>query len=123
MKNIYIKIIFFVVFVAFIYYMINRSSQINCNLYNEYKESSFEGVVVKKFIDVDEHSFPFVYVRNYNNNHLEKLNLFYDSSVYKVLHLKDSIVKLKDNPWLYKRNGQRLLKIKIITFACQSISN
>jgi len=121
MKRAYKNIIFLVLCFSFIYYLIHRSNQVNCSLYKGYKKSSFEGIVIKKFIDVNEHSFPFVYVRNYKSNQLEKLNLFYDNSAYAAIHLKDSIIKLKNDPWIYKKNGQILLKVKIITFGCQKL--
>jgi len=114
--KVYRYLIFVVLFAGAIY-LINILNPSNCDLYDGYKKSSFEGVVIKKFIDKKEHSFPFVYVKN--ENHLEKLNLFYDTTAYKAIYINDSIIKLKNDPWIYKKINHKLWKVKIITDGCQ----
>lgn len=78
-------------------------------------KTSFDGIVIKKFIDTKEHSFPYIYIRN-KNYHVDKLDLFYDSSAYKNIEINDSIVKFRDDPWIYKRHDQKVLRVAIITF-------
>jgi hypothetical protein len=63
-KNIYRYLLFAAGFLAFIYYVETHKNQFLCNEYNEYLKISFNGIVIKKFIDPDEHSIPYIYIRN-----------------------------------------------------------
>ena len=120
MKKIYKYIIFLIFFFSWVYYMISQGRQVTCDLYKQHKIASFEGIVVEKFIDEKEHSFPFIYISNYKDNHLEKLNLFYDTNAYKVIRLKDTIVKIKNDPWLYKKDKKSLIKLTVVTYGCKN---
>jgi hypothetical protein len=104
-----------------VFAMIKISKQASCENYKQYRKSSFKGVVVKKFIDKSEHSFPFIYLKT-NNRDFEKLNLNNDStSAYNAIQMKDSLVKFKDNPWIYKIAEDKLLKLTIISCGCDSL--
>lgn len=113
--------IFSILFFSLVYYIISRGTKVNCELYEQYKLSSFEGVVVKKFIDKREHSFPFVYVKNNKSDHIEKLDLFYDTNAYGVINLKDTLFKRKNDPWIYKKCKRNLIKMTVLTYGCNNL--
>lgn len=113
--------IFFILFFSLVYYIISRGAKVNCELYEQYKSSSFEGIVVKKFVDNNEHSFPFIYVKRNKSNHIEKLNLFYDTNAYGVINLKDTVFKIKNDPWIYKKHKRHIIKMTVLTCGCKNL--
>ncbi len=118
-KSIYRYLLFGAGFLAFIYYMETHTNQFLCNEYNQYLKISFNGIVIKKFVDPNEHSFPYIYIGNdKKKNDIEKLSLFNDTTAYNYIHLNDTVVKFKDDPWIYKKTNSKLLKLTLINYGC-----
>jgi hypothetical protein len=114
--------LFGLLFFSFIYFITPNRKQALCNAFGLYLHHSFDGVVIKKFINYKEHSFPFIYVRNSVDKHITKLDLFDDkNNVYNSLKINDSIVKLINDPWIYKRVNNKLKKWKAIDFGCKNL--
>jgi uncharacterized membrane protein YukC len=112
-------LIFVISFFTIIYFISPSRKEALCNSYQNYLAIQFNGIVIKKFIDSNEHSFPYIYVKDFLNGTITKLNLFDDDQhTYENISLKDSIVKFKGSAWLYKRVNQKLVKVNIINFGC-----
>ena len=67
------------------------------------KEENYSGIVIKKFINYDNHAIRTVILKN------SQRVTFYDS-FYKKINIGDSLSKKKGDPivWLYKKNGRIL---------------
>ena len=123
MKTRFKALIFTVLFIGFIYYMESHRDDAVCDAYAGYVARSFSGVVVKKFIDPHNHSFPFLYIMS--SDGIEKLNLVSDKNhTYNVIGVNDAIRKVKNDPWIYKIKDNQLSKFKLIDFGCkEAITN
>lgn len=100
MKKRYKILLFFsVVFVSF--FLIGKCQpQLLCNLYEEYINTSFDGIVSRKFLDPKQHSFPYVYIRQKKTDSIEKLELFNDISSSKK---RQSMVQLRTRLCLFDK--------------------
>ena len=110
-------LIFIFLFGCFVYYTETHTKDAVCDEYSKYVARSIKGLVVKKFIDSKEDSFPYLYIKSAGG--VEKLNLYYDkNNTYESINLKDTIYKIKNNPWIYKSKNNEMKKIKLIDFGC-----
>ena len=111
---------FIMVFVGIWYYRKIHSDTLYCNIYRKYNALSFNGVVVKKFLDPKDHSFPYLYIADtLNRESIIKLNLFYDKSgLFQNVNLNNRLIKFPKNPWVYKVENHKMIKFKYLNFNC-----
>lgn len=98
-------LIFFVIMIIFIMYENFFQPSYWCKLSKEFKESSYRGVVVKKFIDKENHSAKMILIKH--NDKIIDMNLDSDTTSYfEYVNVGDSIIKAKEsvNLEVIKRN-------------------
>ena len=102
-----LRIIFIALFIAYLYFILPSGKEVRERLNNNFLESQFEGVIVNKFIVKNEHSYPIVIIKSFENDSLIKINLVRESTnIFDSLIISDSIYKYKNESLLIrKRNG------------------
>lgn len=108
-------LLFFII--RFIIPQFSKNSR--CITYDEFLKTSLNGVVLKKYIDSSEHSFPIIEIKNFKELGTEKLNLNLDNSgVYDKINIQDTLNKEigKDEIFVIK-NREKILLSKI-DFGC-----
>lgn len=64
-----------------------------CQNFEQAKELKFQGVVQNKYIDKDEHSYPIIEIKQFNNEN-SRLNLTNDKSgLFDFLQIGDTVIK------------------------------
>ena len=113
-KKIIIKVLIAIIFLSVVIW---AGSNNGCRLYENYKAQSFEGPVIKKFINPDDHSFPIVYILGKDDIH--EINFSYDTVVYNAIKKGDTISKMKNDKFMYIKNNKKSIKA-IMQFECDS---
>jgi hypothetical protein len=78
-----------------------------CYDYNIFKDKEIDGIVVNKFRNPNEHSYPTLMIKNFNSDSLQSLILSSDTTdTYNALNISDTILKRKGEDQLFlKQNG------------------
>ncbi|MDB5199283.1 MAG: hypothetical protein JWO92_1246 [Chitinophagaceae bacterium] len=108
-------LIFFII--RFVIPQLSKDSR--CITHNEFLRINLNGVVLKKYIDSSEHSFPIIEIKNFNSSSIEKLNLNLDTSgIYNKINIQDTLNKEvgKDEIFLVKNKEKALLSK--VDFGC-----
>ena len=108
-----------ILFFIYIYFFTPSFNEGHCLDYNHFKEMDINGVVVEKFRNPNEHSYPTLMIKNFNSDSLQSLNLLGDTTkTYDILNVSDTILKKKNEILLYfKENGSYKL-LNAIDFGC-----
>jgi len=104
-----LRIIFIALFIAYLYFILPSGKEVGERLNNNFLKSQFEGVIINKFIDKNEHSYPIIIIKTFENDSIIKINLVRESTnIFDSLIISDSIYKYKNKSFLIrKRNGQQ----------------
>ena len=104
-----ISIIFIALFITYLYFKLPSGKDVRERLNNDFLISQFEGVITNKFIDRNEHSYPIIIIKSFENDSLIRINLVRESTnIFDSLIISDSIYKYKNDSLLIrKRNGQQ----------------
>jgi len=97
---------------------LNKNSR--CITYDNFLKTSLDGVVVNKYIDSSQHSYPTLEIKNLKNLELNKLNLVLDTtSFYDDVSVSDTIYKELNNDSVFRfKNGIKCFILKI-DFGCK----
>jgi hypothetical protein len=87
--------------------LFNRGDESSAdNLTDWYRKMEFEGVVIGKFNDTDNHFNRTLVLRSYQGLEQEVIDNFDSSGLYNYLMLNDSVSKVKNQlDFLVSRNG------------------
>lgn len=91
-----------------------------CNWDKRFKEIELNGIVEKKYLDTNQHSYPMMEIRQLGVDTLVLINLIGDttSSYYKI-EIGDTIVKAKgNNLFRLRKNGNEF--IISVDFGCRN---
>lgn len=92
----------------------------NCQGNDFFKNSSFYGVVTRKYIDSEQHSIPVIEILDLDNKKTIKVDFFLDiSHSYEKIHVSDSIMKKKGNMDIYLLNNGKSNFLTKVDFSCQ----
>ncbi|MEJ8820319.1 hypothetical protein [Lacibacter sp. H407] len=96
------------------------SKDARCITYKEFQKIKLDGILIKKYIDSSQHSFPTLEVQNLGDSRVEKLNLNLDASgFYDKINLLDTLYKEVGKDEVYiKNNGKKI--IMKIDFGCDN---
>lgn len=117
-KYIILAIIVFLVF----YFLIPSVNYSNCINAERFMKSSFEGIVVNKYLDNQQHSVPTIEVLN-DHGQVNKLYLFGEySGLYESISLHDTIVKSKGSSNVFKQRNGAFEFFHRADFNCDSVA-
>ena len=96
-----------------------KSFNAECNAFKAFLQLSYQGVIVKKYIDRDEHDYHTIEIKSFNNIQNEKLILDYDKSgFYKMINVNDTIYKKTGSDTIFIDNNSGK-KRYVLNFGCK----
>ena len=103
--------------IRFIIPQLSKDSR--CITYNEFLKIKLNGIVLKKYIDSSQHSYPTIEVENLQDFKIEKLNLDLDTSgIYYKVNIYDTLAKeIGEDEIFVIKNKEKILLSKI-DFGC-----
>jgi hypothetical protein len=79
-----------------------------------------DGVIVQKFRNPNEHSYPTLIIKNFDSDSLESLNLLGDTTnTYNALNVSDTIFKNENEDQLFLKKNGGYQPIARIDFGCR----
>jgi hypothetical protein len=85
---------------------------------------AFKGVVTRKEIDRQNHSYPMVHIQQLESDSQVTLNLNLDTSnFFQEIKSNDTISKDFNSSWIYIKKNGAYIKYKWIDFGCEKPSN
>ena len=92
--NILSRVAFLILFIFFVGASIKDFDAAPCNSYKDFKSYAYDYVVVNKYIDSSEHSYPTLILQDKKGNSLQNVDLIFDKSdLFDFLSIGDSIKK------------------------------
>jgi hypothetical protein len=117
-KNI-VSVIVLVIFFSWVYFFTPSYNDSQCNKLKDFKKLYINGVVIKKYIDSQEHSYPMIFIKNFNSNDTVNLNLVFDTTnLFNVLKESDTVYKDRNKLDLYISNNGKSVFFNRIDFGC-----
>ncbi|HMJ47486.1 MAG TPA: hypothetical protein VK498_09160 [Ferruginibacter sp.] len=90
-----------------------------CDAYDEFLLWSFNGVVVQKYIDTEQHSYKTVVIRDLENGIFNKVIIdSYISNLYNEINLNDTLYKKVQNDSVFKITNRNKVLISKVDFGC-----
>lgn len=102
-------IAFFSFFLLCISPFIKQALESNCTAYQDFLKDSYSGIVVKKYINREQHSYKTVEIKNFSANKINVFLLDFDiSGFYDKININDTIYKATgiDTVYLTNRKGK-----------------
>lgn len=97
------------------------SKDSRCIIYNEFLKIKLNGIVLKKYIDSSQHSFPTIEIENLKDYKIEKLNLNLDTSgIYNKISVNDTLSKETGKDEVFVIKGKEKILLAKIDFGCSS---
>jgi len=122
-RKVYYIILPVVLFLFFIirFLIPELSKDSRCIIYKEFLKIGLDGVVLKKYIDSSQHSFPTVEIKNLNDFKIEILNLNLDTSgIYNKINLNDTLSKETGKDEVFVIKGKEKVLLSRIDFGCSN---
>lgn len=120
MKKIIYIVLFLVLFFGLIKVFLPGLNDSPCILTDNFNKLDINGIVIKKYIDSDQHSYPILKIRS--NNGLDTvltINLVLEKSgLFERINPLDTLYKHKDSNEIYIQQDNRLRLIGKADFGC-----
>lgn len=116
-----IQIVLTIVFFVWFFIQIIPQFSINtrCVVYDDFLKLSLNGIIISKYIDSSNHSFPTIEIKNFKSTNTEKLLLDLDTSnLYNQLHIGDTVLKPKNGDTIFRLESNKLHFISKVNFGC-----
>ena len=85
--------------VSFIFLVSSQIKLLNdapCKSFKDFKSTAYDYLIVSKYIDANEHSYPTLIIQDANGNRFKNLDLHFDQSgLFNFIKIGDSIKKDK----------------------------
>lgn len=106
-KTIVNLVLVIVIFIIMLHYLTWSKEESDCNHYNDFKSLTFDGIVIGKYYDKSQHSYPTIELKSLHENSIQKIYLVGEkSNLFNLLSKSDTIFKKKNSALvLIKRNG------------------
>lgn len=118
MNKVYILILL-ATSLLYLFYFTNNFNQAECTRLKDFKNLKLSGVIINKFIDSSEHSYPLIIIRDTLQKGKVAINLIYDTTkAYNILNIGDSIKKDFGSLYIQKKVSGKYLKLSRIDFGC-----
>ena len=110
-----------VIFFIYIYFFAPTVQEGLCLDYRDFKEMEINGVVVQKFRNPNEHSYPTLMIKNFDSDSIQSLNLIGDTTnTYDKLKVFDTIFKKKGEILLYLKEHNSYTLLDSVDFGCSN---
>jgi len=115
----------FVVLGAILLYLLIKgtidSSHSACDVLELFRDYKFNGLIINKYIDKDEHSTETVIIKNFNETIPDTLTLLdWDKTgLYYKINKNDTIIKQRGSNSVYLKNGTAKFNY-ILDFGCHN---
>ncbi len=97
------------------------SKNSRCIIYNEFLKIKLNGIVLKKYIDSSQHSFPTIEIENLKDYKIEKVNLNLDTSgIYNKISVNDTLSKETGKDEVFLIKGEEKILLAKIDFGCST---
>jgi hypothetical protein len=114
-------IIFFGLFLTAVYFCVPSVNYTNCLYGEDFRQSEFEGVIVRKYLDKSSHSTPVAELRNYKDS-IERISLFGDhSGLFERVNNGDSLKKSRGTMEILKKVNNQFTRFGYADFNCDSV--
>jgi hypothetical protein len=114
-------IIFFGLFLTAVYFCVPSINYTNCLYGEDFRQSEFEGVIVRKYLDKLNHSTPVAELRNYKDS-IERISLFGDySALFERVNSGDSLKKNPGTMEILKKVNNKFTRFGYADFNCDSV--
>ena len=105
------------ILIAFIFLVagsIKKDNEMACDSYKDFKKSAFNYLLVNKYIDSTQHSYPTLILEDKNGNQFKDFDLVsYNSSLFDLLSVGDSINKEKQTDLVRIKNSRIDTTVKV----------
>jgi len=89
-----------------------------CNAYTEFKSQEYKVVIVDKYIDNEDHSYPTLIFRDSKDNRIVNQNLVHDvSGFFDFVSIGDTLIKQKDEKGINIKNT-KTDTIYVLDYGC-----
>ena len=117
--KIFLYIIFFAIVLRSGIMEIIDSFNANCDTYKTFLQFSYEGIIIQKYIDSNEHSMRTVEIQNFKDSVVQKLTLDFDKTgFFNRIRVGDTIYKKFNSDTVYLSN-KGTKDLYIINFGCK----
>ena len=103
------NLVVFFVFILIAYLNLKRDSnnisKIRNEIYEQFKYQKFNGLVIKKYLDSNDHECPHLVIENFNNTLYDNLFSFDSSGFYNFIKLNDTVKKDSGSLDIYIKNN------------------
>ena len=114
-------LIFFGLFFTAVYFCVPSINYTNCLYGENFRQSEFEGVVVRKYLDKSNHSVPVAELRNYKDS-IKRISLFGDySGLFERINNGDSLKNNRGTMEILKRTNNKFTRFGYADFNCDSV--
>jgi hypothetical protein len=112
--NILSRIGLLIAFIFLVAGIIKKDNEKVCDTYKDFKKSTFNYLVVNKYIDSTQHSYPTLILKDKNGNQFKDIDLVSDnSSLFDLLSVGDSINKERQTDLVRIKNGKIDTTVKV----------
>jgi hypothetical protein len=94
-----------------------------CNAYKEFRSQEYKVVIVDKYIDKKEHSYPTLICKDLKANRIVNHNLVHDvSGFFKFVSIGDTLIKQKNEIGINIKNA-KTDTIYVLDYGCNEKNN
>jgi hypothetical protein len=116
--NILSMVAVLILFIFFVAASIREVDAAPCNSYKDFKSYTYDYVVINKYIDSSEHSYPTLILQNKDGYRFKDLDFIFDkSNFFYFLNIGDSIKKKKGEDMIRVINSKIDTVLKV-DFGC-----
>ncbi|TDQ07716.1 hypothetical protein [Pedobacter metabolipauper] len=118
MKNLLLGICFIMIFFIIIIWLLPGTSETHCILQHDFNNTRYIGLVKKKYIDFNEHSYPIVEILNANDS-IIRLNLVLErNQIFNKIKVGDYIDKPKGTNTIFFMKHDKKEPLGQVDFGC-----
>jgi primosomal protein N'' len=109
----------FSLFFLLLYFILPSSNENRCFCQERFDNLEFNGKVVKKYFDKNQHSVPILEILN-EKGELQHVNFFLEQTTfYQQINTNDSVNKRRNSNVLYIFNNNTIKKAGQVDFGCR----
>jgi len=120
MKKIVSGILFFMFFFGLVWLLFPGPNEASCNRQDDFLKLKINGLVLKKYIDKEQHSYPIIEVKDFDSDSVIVINLVCDKSdAFSKINVMDSLIKPTGVNSIFRNINNKLVMIAVVDFGCR----
>lgn len=117
-------IVVIIVLIIMHHYLVPSTNEYNCIRDIRFKSLDINGVVIDKYYDETNHSYPTIDIKTLDNVSIQKINLFgEESNLFYLLQISDTIRKDKFRDIVMRKRNGTYTKLVKVDFDCKDSVN